>query len=159
MKSERDDLGGSYFALSRLLNRWRGDPAETSENSAGEAYLGSAAIFAISYLSAWQLFAGNMEVWSVVVVGILLVLVVSVFWLIVFYLNFVIVKVLRVLGVFRQTSNRDAQNILIAIILTALAMQLSILHNWIRWIGILFLAVLAANVVAAAILALSRRNT
>jgi len=143
-----------YFALPRLLNRMRGGTDEVSESNAAEAYLGSIGIFIITFVFGLQLFAERFSGWSVIAFDLLLIFAVWIFWLIVFYINSLIVKLLRACGLFRGTPNRRAQDIFIAIVLAAMAYRLSILHGWLGWIGWLCLCALGANFLAAIVLKL-----
>jgi len=143
-----------YFALPRLLNRIRGGTDKVSESNAAESYLGSIGIFIITFVFALQLFAERFSGWSVIAFDLVLVFAVWIFWLIVFYINSLIVKLLRACGLFRETPNRRAQDIFIAIVLAAMAYRLSILHGWLGWIGWLCLCALGANFLAAILLKL-----
>lgn len=143
-----------YFALPRLLNRMRGGTDKVSESNAAESYLGSIGIFIITFVFGLQLFAERFSGWSVIAFDLVLVFAVWIFWLIVFYINSLIVKLLRACGLFRETPNRRAQDIFIAIVLAAMAYRLSILHGWLGWIGWLCLCALGANFLAAILLKL-----
>lgn len=147
-----------YFALPRLLNRMRGGTDEISESNAAEAYLGSIGIFAVSFLFALQLFVDRLSGWSSIVFGVGLVFAVWIFWLFVFYINSLMIKVLRACGLFRGTPNRRAQDIFIGIVVAAMAYRLSILPGWMSWIGLLCLYALGANLIAAAVLRLAPRQ-
>lgn len=138
-----------YFALPRLLNRMRGRRADLSESNAVEAYFGSIGIFAVSFLFGLQLFGDRFSGWSSVVFGLTLLFAIWIFWLFVFYINSLIIKVLRACGFLRETPNRCAQDVFIASVVAAMAYRLSILHGWTSWIGILSLLLFGANLVAA----------
>ena len=143
-----------YFALPRLLNRIRGGTDKVSESNAAESYLGSIGIFIITFVFALQLFAERFSGWSVIAFDLVLVFAVWIFWLIVFYINSLIVKLLRACGLFRGTPNRRAQDIFIAIVLAAMAYRLSILQGWLGWLGLLWLCALGANFLASILLKL-----
>jgi hypothetical protein len=143
-----------YFALPRLLNRMRGATDEVSESNAAEAYLGSIGIFIITFVFGLQLFAERFSGWSVIAFDLVLVFAVWIFWLVVFYINSLIVKLLRACGLFRETPNRHAQDIFIGIVVAAIAYRLSTLHGWPGWVGLLCLCALGANFVAAMLLKL-----
>lgn len=157
MKTEDEiAFGDFYFALPRLLRRMRGGSDKISESNATEAYFGSIVAFMVSFLFARQLFAGRCTGWQAIAVGISLLFAVSIFWLFVFYLNSLVIKILRTGGIFRKMANRHAQDILIEIIVAVLAYELSISGSWTRWIGIFCLLLLGANFTAALLLALVR---
>lgn len=158
MKDEKKRPTGFYFALPRLLNRWRGRPDQVSEACVVEAYFGSIGIFVVTYVLAWQLFAGRLAGWRTILTGALLVIAVWIFWLLVFYLNALVIKAFHVGGLFCETPNRDAQNIFVGLILAALAFPLSILHSWVRWIGVLCLLGLGANFLAMVVLTRARKR-
>lgn len=147
----------SYFALPRLLNRMRGRRADLSESNAVEAYFGSIGIFAVSFLFGLQRAADRLNCWSSIVFGVALVFAIWIFWLFVFYINSLIIKVLRACGFLRGTPNRRAQDVFIAIVVAAMSYRLSILHGWTSWIGILCLLSLSANLIAAVVLRLAPR--
>jgi len=149
-------FGGFYFALPRLLHRMRGGTDRISERNAVEAYFGSIVAFVVSFLFSWQLFAGRCPGWQAIAVGILLFFAVSIFWLFVFYINSLIIKILRTGGIFRKMADRHAQDILIEIIVAIFAYGLSISVSWTRWIGIFCLLLLGLNLAAALLLALGR---
>jgi len=50
---------------------------------------------------------------------------------------------------------RHMQDILVGIIITFFASELSILNSWVRWIGIFWFMILAMNLAAALSLALT----
>jgi hypothetical protein len=143
-----------YFALPRLLNRMRGATDEVSESNAAEAYLGSIGIFIITFVFGLQLFGERFSSWSVIAFDLVLVFAVWIFWLVVFYINSLIVKLLRACGLFRETPNRHAPDIFIGIVVAAMAYRLSTLHGWPGWVGLLCLCALGANFVAAMLLKL-----
>jgi hypothetical protein len=150
-----------YFALPRLLNRMRGGSDKISESNAVEAYFGSIVAFMVSFLFARQLFAGRCTGWQVITAVILLIFAVSIFWLLVFYINSLVIKILRIGGIFRKMANRHAQDILIEVLVAVFAYELAISVSWTRWIGIFCLLLLGTNLAAALLLVLyrSRRFT
>jgi len=157
MKTANERAAGEfYFALPRLANRMRGRSAHVSENNAVEAYVGSLVLFAVSFLVALGFFAEKFSGWRMIVVTIGLVFAIWIFWVLILYVNSLVIKFLATCGFLRQTSNRHAQDIMIGIIFAALAVRLSIFDSWIRWIGIACLCALAVNLVAAPLLKLSR---
>lgn len=157
MNAQNENVCGDfYFALPRLFNRIRGGSDRISESNAVEAYFGSIAAFMMSFLFAWQLFAGRCTGWRAIAVGILLLFAVSGFWLLVFYINSLIIKTLRIAGIFRQMANRYAQDILIEIIVAVFACELATSISWTRWIGIFCLFLLGLNLATALFLAFRR---
>ena len=152
-------FGDFYFALPRLLHRLGGGTDKISEGNTAEAYLGGIVTFLVSFLFAWQLFADRCTGWQAIAVGILLLLAVSILWLLVFYLNSLVIKILRIGGIFRKMANRHAQDILIEVLVAVFAYELAISVSWTRWIGISSLLLLGANFVAALLLNFRRARS
>jgi hypothetical protein len=154
MKDAENAAGGFYFSLPRLLNRG----ANVSESNVLETYLGSIGIFMVTFFIGLPLFTPGLHGWPALAMGILLFCAVWIFWLAVFYINSLIIRLLRTCGLFPRTDNRHAQDILIGIVITVLAYQLSILPSWTRWMGVSCLVLLGANLLAALSLKLSGRR-
>src|ERR1017187_10290865 len=149
-------FGDFYFALPRLLHRMGGGTDKISEGNAAEAYLGGIVTFLVSFLFSWQLLAGRCTGWQAIAVGIVLLLAVSILWLLVFYLDSLVIKILRIGGIFRKMANRHAQDILIQIVVAAFAYELAISVSWMRCIGFFCLLLLGVNFAAALLLVLYR---
>jgi hypothetical protein len=143
-----------YFALPRLIYKLVGGVSERSENNSVEAYLGGIAIFAITYALLVDLLLRQLTGWQALLGCIALAIGVWIFWVIVLYLNSLAIQALRACGLFRKTANRHAQNILVGIVVTLFAGELSRHDSSIRWIGIVWLAFLIMNLAAASLLAL-----
>jgi hypothetical protein len=155
MKSANSEAGdGFYFALPRLWQRLRDRGDEVSENNVIEAYVGSIGAFIVTLLWASQVLADGLSGWKFIALALLLVLAVWIFWLLVFYINSLVIKVLQRTGLFRSASNRDAQDVLIGIVVAGLAYQLSILPSGMHYVGILYLIALGLNLMAALLLTL-----
>jgi hypothetical protein len=75
------------------------------------------------------------------------------FWLVVLYLNSLIIKLLRLAGLFRSIPTRRAQSILLATWATAMAFHLLDRGSWIGEVASIWLVAVAMNLAAAAILA------
>jgi hypothetical protein len=150
--------GGFYFALPRFVNRMRGRSADVSENNAFEARLAGFGLLVLSVASAFQLFAAARHGWLAIPLFALAVLTGSIFWLLAFYLNYLAIEALRMCGLFRQTANRHAQGIFIAIIAAVLAYRLLIPDSWTRWIGIVCLLAIGLNLLTARMLKTSAKR-
>jgi hypothetical protein len=144
-----------YFALPRLLSKIRGGNASRAETNATEAWLGGVGIYGVSYLY----FAGYLSaVGSWPLRALLLVVVVFLvwlFWLLVFYLNSLILKLLRSIGLLGALPVRRGQSVLLVIIATAMAAALVQRGSFVSEIGAIWLTATAMNLAAAAILAFS----
>ena len=144
-----------YFALPRLLSKMRGGNASRAENNAVEAWAGGVGIYAVSYLYFAE-YLSEVNNWYLR--GLLLVVLaflVWLFWLLVFYLNSLILKLLHGVGLFRALPRRRGQSILLVTIATAMAVALVQRSSLVSEIGAIWLTANAMNLVAAAILAFS----
>jgi hypothetical protein len=144
-----------YFALARLLSKMGGGNASRAETNASEAWLVGAGIYAVSYLY----FAGYLStISSWWLFGLLLVVLafgVWLFWLLMFYLNSLILKLLHSVGLFRTIPIRRGQSVLLVSVATAMAAALLQRGSFLREIGAIWLTATAMNLAAAAILAFS----
>ncbi|SRR6266487_3648506 len=145
---------GFYFSLPRLLSRVTGRGFHFSEGGFFETCLGSLAVLLIPYLFLVDLVINHLAGWMAFVAGVALLFAIWIFWLVVLYLNSVMIEVLHDLGFFRKVTGRHLQDIFVGIIITFFASELSILNSWVRWIGIFWLIILAMNLLAALSLAL-----
>ena len=154
----KDIEGEFYFALPRLINRLRGRSDEVSEGNAGEAYFGSFGILIVSLAFGLQLLGTRFGGWRGILVFVFLVFAIFVFWMLVFFINSIAIKVLRACGCFSKTAGRHVQDIFIGVVLAAFACGLSTFDSWTRWLGILCLLLIGINVLAALLLTLDRRE-
>ena len=145
---------GFYFSLPRLLSGVTGRGFHFSEGGFFETCLGSLAVLLIPYLFLVDLVINHLAGWMAFVAGVALLFAIWIFWLVVLYLNSVMIEVLHDLGFFRKVTGRHLQDIFVGIIITFFASELSILNSWVRWIGIFWLIILAMNLLAALSLAL-----
>jgi hypothetical protein len=144
---ERDSLsrGGYYFALPRLCALLRGHDAERSENNWAEAYVGGVAVYGISCaMLIAQARAGAL-------LAIAFFCVAWIGWVVVLYLNSVVVRGLRRLGIFHNLANPRAQNVIIGVESTACALALTMHPQW-QMLGWGWLLLVAGNTAAAVLL-------
>jgi hypothetical protein len=138
-----------YFALPRLLAKMCGGDASRAEQNSAEAWSAHLAIYLISYLY----FAGfipKFMAWPArVPIFIAFPFFVWLFWLIVLYLNSLILKAVRSLPI------RRGQGVLIVALATAMAVVLLQRGSISAEIGAIWLTATTMNLVAAAVLALS----
>jgi hypothetical protein len=143
-----------YFALPRLIAMMRGANATRAENNGTEAWVGSVAIYLINYLFFAQFIPVDLRLWQKALLLAGLLFLVWLFWLVVLYLNSLIVKVLRLAGLFRSIPTRRAQSILLGTWATAMAFDLLNRGSWIGEAASIWLVAVAMNLAAAAVLAL-----
>ena len=142
-----------YFALPRLIAMMRGADTRRAENNGAEAWVGSAAIYLINYLFFAQFVPAGLALWQQTLLLMILVFPVWFFWLVALYLNSLIIKLLRLAGLFASIPTRRAQSILLGTYATAMAFDLLSRGSWIGEVAAIWLVAVAMNLVAAAILA------
>jgi hypothetical protein len=144
-----------YFALPRLLSKMRGGNASRAETNATEAWLTGVGIYGVSYLyfAGYLSAAGSWPLRGLLLV--VLAFLVWLFWLLVFYLNSLILMLLHRVGLFRALPVRRGQSVLLVIIATAMSAALIQRGSFVSEIGAIWLTATAMNLAAAAILAFS----
>jgi hypothetical protein len=142
-----------YFALPRLLSRLRGGKADRAETNAVEAWVGGVGSYAVSYLyfAGYLSWVGNWCLRGLLL--IVLAFLVWLFWLLVLYLNSLILKLLHGVGLFRTLPMRRGQSVLLNITAAAMAVALVQRGPFVSEIGAIWLTATAMNLAAAAILA------
>lgn len=141
-----------YFSLLRLMALLRGGDATRAENNGLEAWFGGLAINLISYLFFAQFVPGDLQLWQRALLLVLLAFFVWLFWLVVLYINSLIIKFLRFCGLFHSIPNRRLQSVLLGISATAMACGLFQSGSWQREIAAIWFVMVAMNLSAAAIL-------
>ena len=144
-----------YFALPRLLAKMRGGNASRAERNPAEAWFGSFAIFAISYLYFAAFVPDAWSSWTRALCFIVLAFLVWLFWLIVLYLNSLILKLAYGIHLLRSLPIRRGQSVLVATTVTAMALALAQRDSIVSELGMVWLIATAMNLIAAAILAVS----
>ena len=145
-----------YFSLLRFIAMLRGGAAQRAESNAVEAWLVGLAIYSIHYLFFATMFIpSNLAPWLTVLLLATLAFWIWIFWLLLLYINSVIIKLLRPLGLFPGLPTRRAQSILWGIVTTAMACTLLNHTGWVRELGGIWLVAVAMNLCAAAYLAFS----
>jgi hypothetical protein len=143
-----------YFSLLRLLARLRGGDARRSESNVVEARLVGLLIYLIHYLFfATQFIPSGLAPWLTALLLIAVAFWVWLFWLLLLYINSVIIKLLRPLGLSHEIPTRRAQSILWGIVTTAMACTLLNHTGWVRELAGIWLVAVAMNLCAAAFLA------
>jgi hypothetical protein len=147
-------ITGNYFALPRLVRKWRGGSAERSEIDWREGYATGVVVYLISYFFVASLLLRHLHGWRLGLALALLLFGMWIFWLIVVYLNSLIAKAIWACGFAANLSPSRVQNVLIGLLTTAFAAQLIIAGPWISWIGALWLMAVCSNLGAALLLAI-----
>jgi hypothetical protein len=147
-----------YFALPRLLARFRGGSSERAETNGGEAWIASIVTYLVNYLFFAQFIPATLGLWSRVLSLALLVFLVWLFWLLGLHVNSLVIKLLQACGLFRTIPVRRAQSILVAGTASAMAFQILQGGGWSAEIAAIWIVAVAMNLGAAAILALRNGN-
>ena len=92
--------------------------------------------------------------WKLIVDLIALAFAIWIAWLIILYINLLLIGLLRLCGFCRRISNRRVQSVLIMALTTALALQLAYTDSWVRVIGMGWLLGVAANFFSFLVLSL-----
>jgi hypothetical protein len=142
-----------YFSLLRVIAMLLGGDARRAESNGFEAWLVGLMIYSIHYFFFATLFIpSNLEPWLTALILVALVFWIWLFWLLLLYINSVIVKVLHVCGLFRTISTRRTQSILWGISTTAMACWLLKSSPTLRGLGAIWLVAVAMNLVSAMVL-------
>jgi hypothetical protein len=144
-----------YFALPRLLAKFRGGNSARAEKNAVEAWVVGGGIYLVSYLYFAGYMSGVTSWWLCGLLLVVLAFLVWLFWLVAFYLNSLILKLLRSAGLLRALPVRRGQSVLLVTVGTAMAVALIQRGSFESEIGAIWLTATAMNLAAAAILALS----
>ena len=143
-----------YFSLLRVITMLRGGDARRTENNAFEAWLIGFMIYSIHYFFFATLFIpSNLKPWLTALLLVALAFWIWLFWLLLLYVNSVIIKALHAGGLLRTIPTRRAQSILWGISTTAMAFALLKSSPALRELGAIWLVAVAMNLVSAMILA------
>ena len=142
-----------YFSLLRLLAVLRGGDATRAETNGTEAWLAGVAMYLIGFLFFAQFVPTDYNPWLTALWLLVLAFLVWLFWLLVLYLNSLIIKLLRPAGFFRSIPTRRAQSILLGFWATTMAFDLIQRGSWMGEIAAIWLVAVALNLAAAIILA------
>jgi len=145
-----------YFSLFRVIALLRGGDARRAESNGFEAWLVGLMIYSIHYFFFATLFVpSQLEPWLTGLLLVALAFWIWLFWLLLLYLNSVIIKLLRLCGIFRTLPIRRAQSILWGLSTTAMACVLLKSNPALRESGAIWLVAVAMNLIAALILTFS----
>ena len=142
-----------YFSLLRLLVMLRGGDPRRAESNAGEAWFVGLLIYVIHYLFfATLFFSWPRHPWATALALLGVAFWVWLFWLLLLYLNSLIIRLLCLGGLFRTLPTRRAQSILWGITTTAMACVLLRSHPTLRELGAFWLVAVTMNLAAALVL-------
>jgi hypothetical protein len=145
-----------YFSLFRVIALFRGGDARRAESNVAEAWLVGLMMYLIHYLFFAKLFIpSNLRPWLAILLLLVLAFWIWLFWLLLLYINSVIVKVMQGCGVLRTIPTRRVQSILWGISTTALACALLKSSPAPRELGAIWLVAVTMNLASAVVLAFS----
>ena len=147
-----------YFALPRLVARARGVNDSPVETNWLEAKVAGGLVHGIAYLFAALVFLRDLSAARQALLFLPLAVFVWVAWLLVLYINSLVLRLLRAGGMLRQMPDDRAQGLFIGVMTTIFALALLRAGACYSFAGGLWLAALSANFLAAAVLALLPRN-
>jgi hypothetical protein len=129
-----------------------GDPQRAEQNSA-EAWVAGIATYVVSYVFFAGFIPDTTAWWVSGLILLALAFLVLVCWLLLLYLNSLILKLLHALGLFRSLPARRGQSVLVGTAATAMALQLLERGPLAGELGAIWLIGLVMNLTAAVILA------
>ena len=153
-----NESNGYYFALPRLAGKVFGKNAKRSEGTWAEAHVVGVAVYLSSYLFAAEILLSRLPTWAILLALFALLFAIWTFWLIVLYLNSLIVKLCRAWGLFADLSGNRIQSVLIGILTSVFAAELMVTGRWTRWIGTAWIVAVMLNLSAALLLALNEEE-
>ena len=147
-----------YFALPRLIARAWGGNSSPAETNWVEANVAGGLVHGIAYLFAALLFLRDLSPVQQALLFLPLAVFVWLAWLLVLYINSLVIRLLRAGGMLRKTPDDRAQGLFIGVMTTAFAVALLRAGAYYGFAGGIWLAALSVNFLAAALLALLPRN-
>jgi hypothetical protein len=145
-----------YFPLLRVIAMLRGGDTRRAESNAVEAWLVGLMTYAIHYLFfARLLFSSGLQPWPTGLLLVALAFWIWLFWLLLLYLNSLIIKLLRTGGLARGIPIRHVQSVLWVTCTSAMAFALLKGSPAVREVSAVWLVAVGMNLVAAVVLAFS----
>jgi hypothetical protein len=145
---------GFYFALPRLLLSFLGERPFHAENNFGEALFAGGIAVALPWLALLEV-TGAFDCPLGWMSAIALLAAVFPLWLIVFYLNSLLIRLFRKAQLFKNYANRTLQNAVVLGIVTLCSLYLAFSESFIRWIGVTMLTLIALDLFSAVALPLA----
>ncbi|MDQ6765961.1 MAG: hypothetical protein M3Z22_07675 [Verrucomicrobiota bacterium] len=149
---ERDARPRFYFAASRLIAAQFGWSAQRCEGSWLEANLVGGLEHLIWFAFAAHLLFHRAAMWQKLALLMPAALLLWLGWLLVLYVNSVVIGLLRSCGLLRDFTNARVQSVLLGIVTTAFAFQLLNDGSVSSVFAFAWMAVVAVNLLAAAVL-------
>lgn len=145
---------GYAFALPRLVARLGGRKVRRAEFSRWEAYGLGILVFGISYVCAARAILPVVRPgpWRLLAL-LLLPFALWVGWLLLYYINSLIVALLRKLGLYSARTNNPFQHFVIMSLITLLAALLMRREiGWMHWLGACWIGLIALNLISIVLL-------
>jgi len=141
-----------YFALPRLIASQFGWSAARQETNWLEANIVGGVEHLIWYAFTADLLLRHLPLWAQIFLLVPLAFAVWICWLIALYVNSLLIRLLRLFRPIRDLSNARVQSVLLGIVTTVFASCLVTRDSWLAPVGLLWVAAVALNLLAAAIL-------
>jgi hypothetical protein len=152
MSGPNPNGAGFYFGFPRLIQKLLGGSAARSESNWLEAYATGVLMYVLSYCYAVFWFELRRDSILSLLALVPLAFAMWIFWLIVVYVNSLVIRALRIAGVLSRDAKRQAQSVLIAALTSLFAYQLVRLNSPLRWLAFGWFVIVALNMLSSAIL-------
>ncbi len=154
MSGGKNGDAGYWFALPRLVARIAGRKVRRAEFSCWEAYGMGLLVFGIGCVFLAHVLLAVVSPWPLRLLCLLITPVaIWIACLLVYFINWLIAGLLRRLGLYSAPTNNPLQSVMIISLITLLALLLLRDESgWLRSLGGFWLALLALNLISAAIL-------
>ena len=144
---------GFGLSLPRMFLWLDGKDPRRAERSAIEAYAVGTFMYLLSYLSAAQLILQRIDSAALRLAGLILLLVIIwLFWLLLLYVNSILILLLRRIGLHKGLSNTASQSVLLTTLATIFAFYLARDDSWMGWLGLGWMFLVFLNLVSIALL-------
>jgi hypothetical protein len=145
-----------YFALPRVIAMLCRGNAQRSETNGFEAFLVGLWIYAIHYLYFASVFIPKLPTrWLLPLLLIVLVIGVWFFWIVLTYMNSLIIRLLRLFGLFQTVPTRRVQSIIWGLVTTIMAGEVLKNHPWLWQLSLFWLLAVFLNLLASLALSYS----
>jgi hypothetical protein len=154
MRATERDAPQFYFALPRLIAFLRGGNSARTEKNWLEANVVGAVVMLLSYVAISHLLIPSLPLLTQIALLPLTALATWIFWLLVFYINAQIIKMLRAARLIQKLSNARVQSAIAGIIATAFAWWLLSAPGSLMVLATVWIIATCLNLIAAGLLAL-----